>query len=149
MSEWSLTMSASFWRDLHDHLFSGDGDEHGAIITAGIVRTSRGARLLASELHIAVDGVDYVPGAHGYRMLTPSFVRDHILDSASDGLSYLAVHNHGGTDSVGFSSDDMASHDAATRRSGTSLMATLSARWSSLETRWRATFRCPTGIEPR
>lgn len=108
---WSLTMTARQWRDLERHLFPGDGDEHGAVIAAGLVQTSRGARLLAREVHFAADGVDYVPGERGYRMLTPSFVRDRILDCASDGLAYLAVHNHGGFGSVGFSPDDMASHE--------------------------------------
>lgn len=111
MVAWSLTMSAQLWRDLQDHLFPGDGNEHGAVIAAGVARTSRGARLLARGLHAAVDGIDYLPGERGYRMLTPSFVRDCILDCASDGLSYLAVHNHGGADAVGFSADDMASHE--------------------------------------
>lgn len=111
MVPWSLTMSAHMWRDLQDHLFPGDGDEHGAVIAAGVVRTCRGARLLARELHTAADGTDYLPGERGYRMLTPSFVRDRILDCAREGLSYLAVHNHGGADAVGFSADDMASHE--------------------------------------
>lgn len=111
MSTWTMTISAHQWRKLRDHLFPGDGDEHGAVISAGIVRTAKGTRLLAREVHLARDGVDYVPGERGYRMLTPSFVRDHVLDCASDDLAYLAVHNHGGTDTVGFSGDDMASHE--------------------------------------
>jgi len=111
MTDWSLSMTADLWRKLAQHLFPGDGDEHGAVITAGVVRTSRGSRLLAREVHIAVDGRDYVPGERGYRMLTPSFVRDRILDSASERLAYLAIHNHGGTNDVGFSNDDIASHE--------------------------------------
>ena len=52
------------------HLFPGDRDEHGAVIAAGYSRTSDGRiRLLARTLHLAKDGVDYVPGKRGYRML--------------------------------------------------------------------------------
>ena len=67
--------------------------------------------LLGRRLHLARDGVDYVPGTRGYRMLTPPFVRDRILDCERDGLGYLAVHCHGGSDRVEFSTDDMNSHE--------------------------------------
>ena len=43
-------------------------------------------------------------------MLTADFVRRCVVDCADEGLAYLAVHNHRGTDSVAFSSTDMASH---------------------------------------
>jgi len=111
MDNWSLIIPEGMWRALHDHLFPGDRDEHGAVLGAGIVRTDRGVRLLARTLRCAVDGVDYVPGERGYRMLTPSFVRDRILECSADGLAYLAVHCHGGTDEVRFSPDDLASHE--------------------------------------
>jgi hypothetical protein len=108
---WTLSISDSHWDELVAHLFPGDGDEHGAVLSAGLVQTERGNRLLVRSVATATDGTDYVPGEHGYRMLTPSFVRDQVLDCADDGLAYLAVHNHGGTDTVGFSSDDLASHE--------------------------------------
>ena len=111
MTDVYLRMSGDLWRDLRSHLFPGDGDEHGAVIGAGIVETDRGTRLLARTLYLAEDGIDYVPGQHGYRMLTPSFVRDRILDCRRAGLAYLAVHCHGGHDAVRFSADDMDSHD--------------------------------------
>jgi hypothetical protein len=104
-------MSGSLWAQLEAHLFPGDGDEHGAVIAAGIVQTARGTRLLARELHLARDGVDYVPGERGYRMLTPTFVRDQILRCRDGRVAYLAVHCHGGIDRVGFSSDDLRSHE--------------------------------------
>jgi len=96
---------------LEAHLFPGDRDEHGAVITAGMVDTPRGVRLLARNLVLAEDGVDYVPGTRGYRMLTAGFVTENILRCASERLVYLAVHCHGGRDSVGFSGDDFASHE--------------------------------------
>ncbi len=112
LSPWSLSIPTDLWEQLAAHLFPGDADEHGAVIGAGMVTTSRGVRLLARELVLAQDGVDYVPGKRGYRMLTASFVTENVLRFADDGLVYLAIHCHGGGDSVGFSGDDFASHRA-------------------------------------
>lgn len=95
---------------LLDHLFSGDGGEHGAVVGAATVRTSRGYRLLGRRLFLAIDGVDYVPGQRGHRMLTADFIRRCVLECADQGLAHLAVHNHPGEDRVAFSSVDMDSH---------------------------------------
>lgn len=111
MSGWSITFPESVWSRLHDHLFPGDGDEHGAVVAAGISRGPRGLRLLARDVFLADDGVDYVPGTRGYRRLEPHFVRDRILACRDAELAYLAVHNHGGIGSVGFSDDDFGSHE--------------------------------------
>lgn len=109
---WHLVMPEDMYDRLQTHLFPGDGDEHGAVIEAGIARTSDGRiRLLARTLHLAQDGVDYVPGKRGYRMLKANFIRDRVLECRDERLAYLAIHNHGGTTSVGFSSDDFASHE--------------------------------------
>jgi len=75
---WTLTIDEPTYRRLLDHLFPGDGDEHGAVIAAGVAATSRGTRLLVRELFLAKDGVDFVPGRRGYRMLTAAFVGDRI-----------------------------------------------------------------------
>jgi hypothetical protein len=64
-----LVIPQGIYSQLLAHLFPGDNDEHGAVITTGIAVSGRGVRLLARELHLAVDGVDYVPGKRGYRML--------------------------------------------------------------------------------
>src|SRR5436190_756357 len=92
-------------------MFPGDGEEHGAIVAAGLVETPGGIRLLARELSIARDGLDYVPSQRGYRMLTGAFVTDHIVRCRDERLAYLAIHNHGGRGSVDFSPDDLRSHD--------------------------------------
>lgn len=107
---WTLRMPPAMAAELRAHLFPGDNDEHGAVITASVVTTARGTRLLARTLHQARDGVDYVPGQRGHRMLTPQFVRDRIRDCRTHNLAYLAVHCHGGTDRVAFSPTDLASH---------------------------------------
>jgi hypothetical protein len=111
MEPWRLTLPPGMDAELAAHLFPGDADEHGAVITASMVTTPRGVRLLGRHLHPARDGVDYVAGSRGHRMLTPQFVQDQILACAADGLVYLAVHSHGGRDTVAFSATDLASHD--------------------------------------
>ena len=111
MTPWRLTIPESLYSSLHNHLFPGDGDEHGAIILAGTCRTDRGLRLVAKELHLATDGRDYVRGQRGYRMLRAEFIQSRILQARDKRLAYLALHNHGGTNHVGFSADDMASHE--------------------------------------
>ena len=111
MRSWRLTIPAGMYQELHRHLFPGDGDEHGAVILAGICESDRGLRLVAREVHLAKDGVDYVPGRRGYRMLKAEYIQGRILRARDRRLAYLAIHNHGGTDSVAFSGPDMASHE--------------------------------------
>lgn len=106
----SLRLPQGMMATLMAHLFPGDGDEHGAVIGASVLRTGHGFRLIARRLLLAADGVDYLPGQRGYRMLTADFVRRCAVACADEGLAYLAVHNHSGVDSVAFSGDDMASH---------------------------------------
>jgi hypothetical protein len=108
---WSLHLAPGMSAELLGHLFPGDGDEHGAVLGVTVMETDRGVRLLGRRLYLAEDGVDYVAGTRGYRMLTATFVRDRIMDCQREGLGYLAVHCHGGTDHVGFSCDDLASHE--------------------------------------
>jgi hypothetical protein len=93
------------------HLFPGDGDEHGAVLSVGIARSNRSNRLLVRDVFLAKDGVDYVSGQRGYRMLRAEFVRDCAWSCSDERLGYLAVHNHGPGDVVDFSFDDLASHE--------------------------------------
>ena len=111
LETWRLSMPAEMGQRLMRHLFPGDNDEHGAIILAGVCWSDRGLRLVARELHLATDGSDYVSGKYGYRMLRAEFIRDKILKARDLKLAYLAIHNHGGTTSVEFSSDDLDSHE--------------------------------------
>jgi molybdopterin/thiamine biosynthesis adenylyltransferase len=106
-----VTLPDRLYEVLNTHLFPGDGDEHGAVLAVGSATTARGVRLLAREVFLAVDGVDYVPGQRGYRMLTAEFVRDRIRYCRDQALGYVAVHNHGAGDSVAFSGQDLASHE--------------------------------------
>lgn len=107
----SLHIPEDMMSELRSHLFPGDRDEHGAVIAASVIETSRGTRLLAHRLFLAVDGVDYVPGQYGYRMLTADFVMNCVLECAELKMAYLAVHCHGGSTSVCFSQPDMQSHE--------------------------------------
>jgi len=107
----SLTIDEILFKRLYSHLFPGDGDEHGAVIAAGIAETERGTRLLAREVFIARDGIEYVPGTRGYRALTAEFVARISGECATENLCYLAVHCHGGQNEVCFSTDDIRSHE--------------------------------------
>lgn len=107
----SFHIDEPMFKRLYAHLFPGDGDEHGAVIAAGVAESSRGIRLLARDLILAEDGTDYVPGTRGYRALTARFVAETSDFCASENLCYFAVHCHGGKDSVAFLADDLASHE--------------------------------------
>ncbi len=106
----TFRIAEPLFRQLTSHLFPGDGDEHGAVIAAGVERSTRGTRFLARELFLAKDGVDYVPGRTGYRALTADFVARVSDHCSREGLAYFAVHCHGGTDTVSFSPTDLQSH---------------------------------------
>lgn len=110
-TKYRLKLAASAYSRLIDHLFPGDGDEHGAVILASIAGRGAEVQLLCKELHLAIDGVDYLPGVRGYRRLCANFVRDKILRARDQRLVYLAIHNHGGDDRVAFSDTDLASHE--------------------------------------
>jgi ThiF family len=107
----SLRMPQELMAELRHHLFPGDRDAHGVVIAASVSTTKRGTRLLAHRLFLARDGIDYVAGTRGYRMLTAEFVMDCALECAELGMAYLAIHCHGGGDRVGFSGDDHDSHE--------------------------------------
>ena len=94
-----------------EHLFPGDGDEHGAILRAGVVRSGPYLRLLVQHVQPAEFGTDYVPGKFGYRALTPTFIHREIRQCRDSRLAYLAVHNHGSDRRVNFSRIDIESHE--------------------------------------
>ncbi|MGC3971632.1 MAG: ThiF family adenylyltransferase [Pirellulales bacterium] len=110
MKPYTFRITESQLAPLLDHLFPGDNDEHGAVIAAGVSRTERGVQLLARDVFLARDGIDYVPGRHGYRALTADFVARCSNHCAREKLAYFAVHCHGGHDSVAFSNTDLESH---------------------------------------
>jgi tRNA A37 threonylcarbamoyladenosine dehydratase len=108
-----LRVTEDTWTKLMAHLFPGDDDEHAAVLLCGTARSNRGTRLLVRDVVLAKDGTDYVPGMRGYRHLCGEFVTHQVRRAKSLGLAYLAVHNHRGTDRVGFSAADLASHARA------------------------------------
>jgi tRNA A37 threonylcarbamoyladenosine dehydratase len=108
--KFQFRMADVMYSELRGHLFPGDHDEHGAVIAVGVCKTGGLTRLLARKLFLARDGVDYVPGQHGYRALSARFVAEVADYCAEHGLGYFAVHPHGSSDKVGFSGDDFRSH---------------------------------------
>jgi hypothetical protein len=111
MKPYRFRISSADFDKLYNHLFPGDRDEHGAVLLAGISESSRETRFLVHQVLLAKDGVDYVPGRRGYRMLTADFVAKASHMAAKERLCYFAVHCHGGRDSVSFSDTDLASHE--------------------------------------
>ncbi len=107
----SLTIDDSSFEILEKHLFPGDHDEHGAILTIGTSVNQNHLRLFVRDVFCAEDGVDFVPGTVGYRELKPAFIARIAQYCSDQNLGYLAVHCHGGQDSVGFSEIDIASHE--------------------------------------
>ena len=106
-----VLVSAELHQRIMEHLFPGDGDEHGAILRAGVVRSGLSLRLLIQHVQPAEFGTDYVAGRYGYRALTPTFIHREILRCRDSGLAYLAVHNHGSDRHVEFSRVDVESHE--------------------------------------
>jgi molybdopterin/thiamine biosynthesis adenylyltransferase len=104
-----LRLTGTQHDQLHHHLFPGDGDEHGAVILAGVTSVGDDITLVARDIVLARDGIDYVAGERGYRMLTAGFVNAQSDRAAREGLAYIAVHCHGGTSTVGLSPDDRRS----------------------------------------
>ena len=111
LKPWSVVFARAAADELHRHLFPGDADEHGAVLLCGVADRERSRRLLVREVLLARDGIDYVAGHGSYRTLTPAFVAQAIERAARENLAYLAVHNHLGTDYVGFSPTDLQSHE--------------------------------------
>lgn len=110
MKKTTFQIDATLFDRLDRHLFPGDGDEHGALILAGVVETAHERRFLAREIVLARDGLDFVPGKFGYRALPADFVARWSNYCARENLCYFNAHCHGGRDSVGFSDVDLQSH---------------------------------------
>jgi hypothetical protein len=106
-----MLFPGALYEQLRAQLFPGDQDEHGAVVLAGLVSGDGETRLLAREVLIPKEGVDYRIGPKGYKALQPSFIHRAISKCRDRRLVYLAVHNHAGRDSVAFSDVDMASHE--------------------------------------
>lgn len=108
----SLRIPYFLWQDLESHLFREDGKEHGAVLAVSVSDAPRGCRLLAKKVFWAKDGEDYTETfQRGIYRLSASFVRKSVLQCKAEGMSYLAIHNHGGRDIVSFSNVDMKSHE--------------------------------------
>jgi len=108
---WDLRFPLGVFETLERHLFGAAGPRAGVLL-AGVSEANGSRRLLAREFIEAQDGIDYITGrGRGHHRLTAAFVRDAALRASAEHLAYLAVHTHGGDRYVGFSGDDMASHE--------------------------------------
>jgi ThiF family len=106
-----IRFSRDDYKKLTDHLFPGDGDEHGAVLLAGMSCSKGRQTFHIREVHLANEGSDYVEGKIGYRALSPPFIHKMITRARDEKLAYLAVHNHATDLRVGFSQIDLDSHE--------------------------------------
>ena len=106
-----LRMERRQYEQLYSWLYPGDQDEYGAVLLAGVSHVEGVLTLTVREIHRAQVGSDYVPGKHGYRALSPTFIHRMITRARDHRLAYLAVHNHGSDLSADFSTIDMESHE--------------------------------------
>lgn len=111
MTAVQVRIGRDHYDQLHGHLFPGDRDEHGAVILASTSKTRGRLVLHVREVHLCMDGVDYVPSELGYRAVTAQFIHRLITRARDERLVYLAVHNHHSDRTVGFSDIDLASHE--------------------------------------
>lgn len=113
MTTWKLYIRGDHWRRLDDHLYGSPG-EHGAVLLCGTAPGGDHQRLLVHEVHVAEDGTDYTYVDGVYR-LGGAFVTRQALRARAEQLVYIAVHPHGGYDSVEFSGIDLRSQHNSTK----------------------------------
>lgn len=111
MNKCKVRITRRHFDELMAHMFQADNDEHGAVLLAGISNNGNGLTLYVREIHLAMDGTDYVDGTFGHRALAPTFIHRLITRARDERLAYLAVHNHGSDRHVGFSQVDMEAHE--------------------------------------
>jgi hypothetical protein len=90
MNTFTFRIAKPLFDQLHTHLFPGDDDEHGAVITVGVSKSGRETRLLAREIFLAREGIDYVESKFGYRALSVDFVARVSDHCSRHGLGYFA-----------------------------------------------------------
>lgn len=110
-SKCQIRISFEDYKLLMRHLFPGDGDEHGAVLLAGMSCSNGLQTFHVREVHLAEEGTDYVEGKIGYRALSPTFIHRLITRARDQKLVYLAAHNHATDLRVGFSQIDFDSHE--------------------------------------
>jgi hypothetical protein len=108
---WDIRVPTGLYKEIQAHLF-GDGRPHGGVLFAGVSEEGGARHLLGREFVPAKDDVDYLPGrGRGHHRLAATFLRDAALRAGIERTALLAVHGHGGSHTVGFSGDDLASHE--------------------------------------
>jgi len=107
---WSLILPQWLWADLSNHVLA-DGADRAGVILADHAGGQHGPRLLGRVFVPARDDIDYLEGSPGYWSLSPEFIRDAAVRARDERLAHLAVHNHRGNATVGFSHIELASHE--------------------------------------
>lgn len=105
-----IRFTANHYKQVYQHLYPGDQDEHGVVLLAGMAKIGTVIRLMVREVHFAKDGHDYVH-KNGHYALKSHFIRPLIAKAREKRLVYLAVHNHMSSTTVDFSHVDFLSHE--------------------------------------
>jgi hypothetical protein len=77
----------------------------------GLSETGGGSRLLVRDVFLAEYDRDFVKSQMGYKQFTLLFVAEKSGYCQANDLAYVTVHNHGDGNQVGFSDDDLLSHE--------------------------------------
>jgi len=107
-----LRIGGEQYRELHDHLFQLDRDEHGALLLAGQhARADGGFTLTVREVHL-LSAKDFPPGVHGYRQLSAAALARLGNRAADQNLALVTAHSHPGSGArTGLSGDDLSAHE--------------------------------------
>ncbi|MRT30429.1 ThiF family adenylyltransferase [Herbaspirillum sp. CAH-3] len=105
-----LLFPETIYTSVFHHLFS-TRRENAGVLLCGWHTEGETVTLVVKEFRAARHGVDYTTSPKGYGRLEPLFIDEALRAAKSQGLAYLAIHNHFAGDSVSFSNVDLASHE--------------------------------------
>ena len=106
-----LLFTPNTYSNICRHLHRGDHAEHAGAMLCGVYQSGKRLHLMVRDFIPAIEGKDYVVTPEGHGRLQPLFIHEALSRAATEGLVYVAIHNHFSDDSVAFSEVDLRSHD--------------------------------------
>lgn len=105
-----LFFPEAIYASIFHHLYS-TRRENAGVLLCGWHTDSASVNLVVKEFRAARHGIDYTTSSKGHGRLEPLFIDEALRAARSQGLAYLAIHNHFAGDWVSFSNVDLASHE--------------------------------------